>query len=93
MEGVAAVAWLIASSLLQESSFPAGNKGGVGIRMVVRNTSMAFVCSHFAAGQKEIHERNNDYDSIARKMIFPLVSSSRQEQHEHYLEWPENSCL
>ena len=36
---------------------------------------MAFVCSHFAAGQKEVHERNNDYDSIARKLIFPLVSS------------------
>ena len=52
-----------------------GNKGGVGIRMVVHNTSMAFVCSHFAAGQKEVQERNNDYDTIARKMIFPLVSS------------------
>ncbi|XP_066988660.1 synaptojanin-1 isoform X2 [Macrobrachium rosenbergii] len=49
-----------------------GNKGGVGIRLVVRNTSMAFVCSHFAAGQKEVNERNNDYDSIARKLIFPL---------------------
>ncbi|ROT80516.1 putative synaptojanin-1 [Penaeus vannamei] len=49
-----------------------GNKGGVGIRLVVRNTSMAFVCSHFAAGQKEVQERNNDYDSIARKLIFPL---------------------
>ena len=42
--------------------------------MVIRNTSMAFLCSHFAAGQKEVNERNNDYDSIARKMIFNLVS-------------------
>ncbi|KAK7067886.1 Synaptojanin-1 [Halocaridina rubra] len=49
-----------------------GNKGAVGIRMVIRNTSMAFVCSHFAAGQKEMQERNNDYDTIARKLIFPL---------------------
>ncbi|XP_076055462.1 synaptojanin isoform X2 [Oratosquilla oratoria] len=49
-----------------------GNKGAVGIRMVIRNTSMAFVCSHFAAGQKEVNERNNDYDTIARKLIFPL---------------------
>lgn len=47
----------------------------MGIRLVVRNTSMAFVCSHFAAGQKEVNERNNDYDSIARKLIFPLVSN------------------
>ncbi|KAB7506174.1 Type II inositol 1,4,5-trisphosphate 5-phosphatase [Armadillidium nasatum] len=47
-----------------------GNKGGVGIRMVIRNTSMAFICSHFAAGQKEVNERNSDYDSIARKLIF-----------------------
>ncbi|CAL4128370.1 unnamed protein product, partial [Meganyctiphanes norvegica] len=49
-----------------------GNKGAVGIRLVVRNTSLAFVCSHFAAGQKEINERNNDYETTARKMIFPL---------------------
>lgn len=56
---------------------PTGNKGGVGIRLVVRNTSMAFVCSHFAAGQKEVNERNNDYDSIARKLIFPLVSNEK----------------
>ncbi|KAK3880880.1 hypothetical protein Pcinc_014656 [Petrolisthes cinctipes] len=49
-----------------------GNKGAVGIRMVVRNSSLAFLCSHFAAGQKEVNDRNNDYDSIARKMIFPL---------------------
>ncbi|XP_018020970.1 synaptojanin-1 isoform X2 [Hyalella azteca] len=49
-----------------------GNKGAVGIRLLVHNTSIAFVCSHFAAGQKEVNERNQDYDSIARKMIFNL---------------------
>ncbi|MCL4123585.1 UNVERIFIED_CONTAM: hypothetical protein GTU68_052599 [Idotea baltica] len=49
-----------------------GNKGAVGIRLVLRNTSMAFLCSHFAAGQKEVNERNSDYESIARKMIFSL---------------------
>ena len=54
--------------------FP-GNKGGVGIRLVVRNTSMAFVCSHFAAGQKEVNERNQDYDSIVKKMIFNMVGA------------------
>jgi phosphatidylinositol-bisphosphatase len=32
----------------------AGNKGGVAIRFSVYNSSIAFVCGHFAAGQSQV---------------------------------------
>lgn len=48
-----------------------GNKGGVAIRFLVHSTSIAFVCSHFAAGQSQVQERNNDFQEIYRKVQFP----------------------
>jgi synaptojanin len=42
----------------------AGNKGGVLLRFIFYNTSMCFVCSHFAAHQKEIKQRNDDFAAI-----------------------------
>lgn len=50
-----------------------GNKGGVAIRMLFHTTSICFVCSHFAAGQSQVKERNDDYNEIARKLSFPMV--------------------
>lgn len=48
-----------------------GNKGGVAIRMLFHNTSVCFVCAHFAAGQSQIQDRNADYSEITRKLSFP----------------------
>ena len=53
-----------------------GNKGTVGIRLQYHTTSLAFMCSHFAAGQKGITERNNDYDEAVKKIMFPKVRVS-----------------
>lgn len=50
----------------------AGNKGGVAIRFLLHSTSLAFVCSHFAAGQSQVNERNNDFNEISRKIQFPV---------------------
>ncbi|XP_051047808.1 synaptojanin-1 isoform X9 [Phodopus roborovskii] len=50
----------------------AGNKGAVAIRMLVHTTSLCFVCSHFAAGQSQVKERNEDFVEIARKLSFPM---------------------
>ena len=52
-----------------------GNKGAVAIRMLFHTTSLCFVCSHFAAGQSQVKERNEDFIEIARKLSFPMVSS------------------
>ncbi|KJH51039.1 endonuclease/exonuclease/phosphatase family protein [Dictyocaulus viviparus] len=48
-----------------------GNKGSVAFRMVVHSTSFCFVCSHFAAGQNEVRDRNEDFSSALRKIKFP----------------------
>ncbi len=52
----------------------AGNKGGVAIRLLLHSTSLCFVCTHFAAHQNKVAERNNDFAEICRKVQFPLVS-------------------
>ena len=50
-----------------------GNKGTVGISLTYNATSLVFLCSHFAAGQKEIQERNNDYGEAIKKLTFGNV--------------------
>ncbi|KAI8520793.1 Synaptojanin-1 [Branchiostoma belcheri] len=54
----------------------AGNKGAVAIRMLLFGTSMCFVCSHFAAGQSQVKERNADFMEIARGLSFPMECKS-----------------
>ncbi|XP_007640198.1 synaptojanin-1 isoform X2 [Cricetulus griseus] len=49
-----------------------GNKGAVAIRLLFHTTSLCFVCSHFAAGQSQVKERNEDFVEIARKLSFPM---------------------
>ena len=53
----------------------AGNKGAVAIRCLYQRTSLCFICSHFAAGQKEWKERNADFHEITQKICFPMVRS------------------
>lgn len=55
----------------------AGNKGGVAIRFLLNSTSLCFVCSHFAAHQSKVVERNNDFAEICRKVQFPYVSQTQ----------------
>lgn len=50
-----------------------GNKGAVAIRLLFYSTSICFVCSHFAAGQSNISERNRDFYDISRRAVFPMV--------------------
>lgn len=62
----------------------AGNKGAVGIRMLLHSTSFCFVCGHFAAGQSNFLERNNNYHDISKRMIFPMGSTL--DSHD-YVFW------
>ena len=57
-----------------------GNKGGVAVRFVLRNASLCFLCSHFAAGQSQWAERNADYAEITRRICFP--HGRKVEQHD-----------
>lgn len=61
-----------------------GNKGGVAIRCTLYNTSMTFLCAHFAAGQSQVNERNSDYNEICRKITFPLGSNLKSQD---YIIW------
>jgi hypothetical protein len=46
----------------------AGNKGAVGVRFNYLATSLAFVCSHFAAGQGNVSDRNADFDEAVKRL-------------------------
>lgn len=61
-----------------------GNKGGVAIRLRYKATSMCFVCAHFAAGQHQVKERNDDYSEITRRIQFPM---GRSINSHDYVFW------
>lgn len=48
----------------------AGNKGGISIRFNYHRTSFCFTCCHLAAGQSNIEERNQDWESICDSTLF-----------------------
>ena len=48
----------------------AGNKGGVGIRFNIFDTSICFVNCHLAAHKNNIKGRNEDYHKIIQKLSF-----------------------
>lgn len=48
-----------------------GNKGGVSVRVRVRDTSLCFVCAHLAAHRSAVAARNADYSAIMGRLSFP----------------------
>lgn len=61
-----------------------GNKGAVAIRFRLKSSSLCFVCAHFAAGQNQVKERNDDYAEITRKIQFPM---GRSINSHDYVFW------
>ena len=57
-----------------------GNKGGVAIRFLLHSTSLCFVCSHFAAHQTKVVERNQDFADICKRIAFPGVCRREGER-------------
>lgn len=41
-----------------------GNKGGVGIRLRLRSSSLCFVTCHLAAHRENIKSRNENYHKV-----------------------------
>ena len=52
----------------------AGNKGTVAISLTLAASSLCFLCSHFAAGQSQVAERNSDYSEAVKRISFSNVS-------------------
>ncbi|CAN1857751.1 Type I inositol polyphosphate 5-phosphatase 12 [Linum perenne] len=53
-----------------------GNKGGVGVRIRVRDRIMCFVNCHLAAHLEAVNRRNADFDHIYRNMVFGKPTSN-----------------
>eukprot|EP00253_Pinus_taeda_P001128 PITA_01128 len=54
-----------------------GNKGSVSVRMSLHHTTLCFICTHLAAGEKEGDElrRNSDVSEIMKRTHFPLTTT------------------
>ncbi|EGC35666.1 hypothetical protein DICPUDRAFT_78660 [Dictyostelium purpureum] len=48
----------------------AGNKGGIGVRLLFADTSFTFVTAHFAAGHSNVDDRVNDFREIDSQLAF-----------------------
>ena len=57
-----------------------GNKGTVSVSLTFRQSSLCFLCSHFAAGQSQVAERNSDYQEAVKKITFDNVRVSQQQR-------------
>lgn len=47
-----------------------GNKGGVGVRFDLFDSTVCLMTCHLAAGQSNVLDRNADYDTISRGLKF-----------------------
>ena len=65
----------------------AGNKGAVAIRFQLYATSLVFVCAHFAAGQSNVTERNDDFNFLNSKFRLPLAPASQSLNEHDYVFW------
>ena len=71
-----------------------GNKGTVGISLSLGASSICFLCSHFAAGQSQVAERNNDYSEAIKKISFANVSiCSCLSTHKPFIHVGTNSTV
>lgn len=61
-----------------------GNKGAVAIRFEYGDTSFCFVNAHFSAGNSNIDERRNDYESIVKSISF---TRSKTIPHHDSIFW------
>lgn len=56
-----------------------GNKGAVGIRFNLYNSSLCFINSHLAAHQHNSAGRNSDYQNICARLAFQDAKSKIQK--------------
>jgi hypothetical protein len=64
-----------------------GNKGAVGVRCTLHNSSLSFVCAHLAAGQKEVLQRDADVASINTLMFRNSTAAAHAKSPHRLLFW------
>jgi phosphatidylinositol-bisphosphatase len=64
-----------------------GNKGAVGIRFRYKDSFYTFVNSHLAADINNTERRNQDYQYISKRLVFPL-SNEYHDSQQYYQKHP-----
>ena len=64
-----------------------GNKGGVGVSMIVHNTSICFVNAHLAAHCEEYERRNQDYADICARLSFSKYMPPKSFKDHDHIYW------
>jgi hypothetical protein len=59
-----------------------GNKGAIGVRMELGATSVCFVCAHLAAGQKNVEERNQNWNDAQQTLKFGRRNQWSVDSHD-----------
>ncbi|KAJ3234021.1 inositol polyphosphate 5-phosphatase [Chytriomyces hyalinus] len=57
----------------------AANKGGIGFSCSYQDTSMVFITAHFAAGEKNVDDRNRDFHTISSELNFKRKSLNQHD--------------
>jgi hypothetical protein len=65
-----------------------GNKGGIGLRMLIDSTSVCFLNCHIAAGQSHIAQRNSDLSAVLKGIQFPTMPHL---PHGHFMNGGDGS--
>lgn len=66
-----------------------GNKGGVGVRFQIYDSTICFVNSHLSAHTENVQRRNQDFADICRRLVFPTDRGDGERtmfQHD-FLIW------
>lgn len=64
-----------------------GNKGAVAVRFRFKDSYLTFVNCHLAADKSMVSRRNQDYQTISKKLGFD-ISDYYLDSHEYYINNP-----
>ena len=71
-----------------------GNKGAALVSLQINDTSVCFVCSHFAAHQQNIERRNEDYRQIRERAFQEWINGEKVSYHDNpNLKLDNHDCI
>ena len=57
-----------------------GNKGGIGVSFLLRDTRLCFVNTHLAAHRDNVKARNSDFHEIRNRMEFSKLRHGQERK-------------